>query len=153
MADLDIYEYDTEAFTPGETRAIFDYEAAVQSSGLRDCFASLTIEHIRWHETEYGQDTTRDMLREHAGMLNSWYLAVDSLLGDILTCTSEVTRYSTAAARYVKAAAADYHQTRQNFEHATTAWSLALLTGGADADYPPATRAVNFPMQALTTEQ
>lgn len=152
MADLDIYEHDTEAFTPAETRAIFDYEAAVHGSGLRDCFDSFTIEHVRWHETEFGQDMTRDMLREHAQMLNRWYLAVDSLLGDILTCTSEATRYSTAAARYIKAAADDYHQTRQNFEHVTTIWSLALLTGGADADYPPPTRAVNYPMQTLTTE-
>jgi hypothetical protein len=85
-------------------------------------------------------------------MLNTWYLAIDGLLGDILTCTSEVTRYSTAATRYVRAAAEEYHRTRQNFEHVTTAWSLALLAGGADADYPPATRSVNLSMQTLTNE-
>lgn len=152
MTDLDVYEYETVPFTPGETRAIFDFEAAVHGSGLRDCFDLFTIEHIRWHETEFGQDATRDMLREHAKMLNTWYLAIDALLGDILTCTSEVTRYSTAAARYVRAAADEYHRTRQNFEHVTTTWSLALLTGGADADYPPATRSVNLPMQTLTDE-
>ncbi|MET7713770.1 hypothetical protein [Streptomyces sp. NPDC005407] len=153
MADLELYEQDTAPFTTGETRAIFDYEAAVHGSGLRDCFDAFTIEHVRWHETEFGQDATRDMLREHGKMLNAWYLAMDGLLGDILTCTSDVTRYSTAAARYVKAAAADYHQTRQDFEHVTTVWALALLTGGADADYPPPTRTVNYPMQTLTTEQ
>jgi hypothetical protein len=152
MSHLETYEQDTAAFTAGETRAIFEYEAAVQNSGLRDCFDTFTVEHVRWHETEFGQDTTRDMLREHASLLNTWYLAIDQLLGDILTCTSEVTRYSTAAARYIKAAADDYHQTRQNFEHVTTAWTLALLTGGADADYPPRTRAVNYPMQTLTDE-
>lgn len=153
MPDLELYEQDTEAFTPAETRAIFDFEATVRGSGLYDCFDSFTIEHLRWHETEFGQDATRDMLREHAHMLNTWYLAIDRLLGDILTCTSQVTRYSLAATRYIQAAARDYHQTRQNFEHATTVWSLALLTGGADADYPPPTRAVNLPMQTLTEEQ
>jgi hypothetical protein len=152
MTDLDVYEHGTEAFTPGETRAIFEFESAIHNSGLRDCFDSFTIDHVRWHETEFGEDTTRSMLREHAGMLNTWYLAVDRLMGDILTCTSEVTRYSVAATRYVEAAADEYHRTRQNFEHVTTVWSLALLTGGADADYPLATRAVNYPMQTLTDE-
>ncbi|MDQ0809769.1 hypothetical protein QFZ63_001483 [Streptomyces sp. B3I7] len=152
MADLELYEFETEAFTPGETRAIFDFEAAVHGSGLRDCFDTFDVEHARWHETEFGQDATRDMLREHARMLNTWYLALDSLLGDILTCTSEVTKYSTAAARYVRSAADDYHRTRQRFEHVTTEWSLALLTGGADADYPPPTRTVNLPMQSLSDE-
>jgi len=152
MADLEIYEHETEAFTPAETSAIFDYEAGVHGSGLRDCFDSFTVEHARWHETEFGQDTTRDMLREHAGMLNTWYLALDRLLGDILTCTSNATKYSVAARRYVEAAANEYHRTRQNFEHVTTAWTLALLTGGAEADYPPPTRAVNYPMQTLTDE-
>ncbi|WP_180686793.1 hypothetical protein [Streptomyces gossypiisoli] len=152
MADLELYEFETEAFTPVETRAIFDFEAAVHGSGLRDCFDVFDVEHVRWHETEYGQDATRDTLREHAKMLNTWYLAVDALLGEIVTCTSEVTRYSTAAARYVRAAADEYHRTRQNFEHLTTVWSLALLAGGADADYPPATRGVNLPMQTLTDE-
>ncbi|MFE7727335.1 hypothetical protein ACFU5D_16270 [Streptomyces anthocyanicus] len=153
MTDLGVYEHDTTPFTSAETRAIWDYQEAVHSSGLRDCFDLFTVEHVRWHETEFGQDSTRDMLREHAKMLNTWYLAVDALLGDILTCTSEATRYSTAAARFIKAAADDYHRTRQDFEHVTTVWSLALLTGGADADYPLPTRAVDCPMQTLTTEQ
>lgn len=152
MADLELYEFETAAFTPAETRAIFDFEAAVHGSGLHDCFDVFDVEHVRWHETEFGQDATRDMLRDHAKMLNTWYLAVDGLLGDILTCTSEVARYSTAAARYVQAAADEYHRTRQNFEHVTTVWSLALLTGGADADYPHATRSVDLPMQTLTDE-
>lgn len=152
MADLELYEFETEAFTPGETRAIFDFEAAVHGSGLRDCFDVFDVEHVRWHETEFGQDATRDMLREHAKMLNTWYLAIDGLLGDILTTTSKVTRYSAAAARYVRAAADDYHRARQNFEHVTTVWSLALLAGGPDADYPPATRSVNLSMQTLSDE-
>ncbi|KQZ12063.1 hypothetical protein EES45_35670 [Streptomyces sp. ADI97-07] len=92
------------------------------------------------------------MLREHAGMLNTWYLSIDALLGNILTCTVEYTRYSTAASRYIKTAAEKYHRTRQNFEHVTTIWSLALLAGGADADYPPPIRDVNYPMQTLTVE-
>jgi hypothetical protein len=152
MSDLDVYEHKTDPFTPAETHAIWKYQGPVHGSGLRDCFDLFTIEHIRWHETEFGQDATRDMLREHAKMLNTWYLAIDALLGDILTCTSEVTRYSTAAARFIKAATDDYHRTRQDFEHVTTIWTLALLTGGADADYPPPTRAVDYPMQTLTTE-
>jgi hypothetical protein len=152
MTDLDIYEQETAPFTPGETRAIFDFEAAVHGSGLRDCFDVFDVEHVRWHETEFGQDATRDMLREHAKMLNTWYLAVDSLLGDIPTCTSEVTRYSTAAKRYIQAVTEEYHRTRQNFEHVTTVWSLALLASGADADYPHATRSVNLLMQTLTDE-
>ncbi|MFH9236016.1 hypothetical protein [Streptomyces globisporus] len=152
MSDLDVYEHETDSFTPGETRAIFDYEAAIHGSGLYDCFDAFDIEQVRSHETEFGQDATRDMLRQHAGMLNTWYLALDALLGNILTCTSEVTRYSTAASRYVKVMAEDYHRTRQSFEHVTTIWSLALLAGGADADYPPPTRSVNYPMQTLTDE-
>jgi hypothetical protein len=152
MADLELYEQDTEAFTAAETRAVFDYEAAVTGSGLRDCFDSFTAESVRGIETDFGQEATRDMLRQYAGMLNTWYLAIDRLLGDILTCTSEVTRYSTAAARYVQAAADDYHRTRQAFEHTVTVWTLALLAGGPDADYPPSTRAVNLPMQTLTDE-
>lgn len=152
MDDLEVYEHDTDALTSGETRAIFEYEVAVQNSGLRCCFDTFIVEHVRWHEMEFGLEVTRDMLREHAGMLNTWYLALDQLLGDILTCTSEVTRYSTAAARYIKAAADDYHRVRQNFEYVVTTWSLALLADGVDADYPPPTRTVNYPMQTLTAE-
>ncbi|MEU4039761.1 hypothetical protein [Streptomyces collinus] len=92
------------------------------------------------------------MLREHAKMLNTWYLALDALFGDILTCTSEAARYSTAAARFIRATADDYHRTRQDFEHVVPVWTLALLTCGAEADYPLPTRGVDLAMQTLTTE-
>jgi hypothetical protein len=153
MPDLDTCEFETTPFTPGELVAVHAYEAAVNGSGLRDCFDSFDAEHVRWHETEFGQDVTRDMLRAHALMLHQWYEALDSLLGDMLTCTSEFTRYSTAAARYVKSATAEYHQTRQDFEHTVTVWTLALLAGGADGDYPPPTRGLSLGQQTLTTEQ
>jgi hypothetical protein len=152
VADLELYEQNTAAFTVAELRALFEYEAAVLGSGLHDCFDAFGVEHVRWHESEFGQDATREMLREHAKMINTWYLALDGLLGDILTCTSESSTYSTAASRYLKAASDEYHRTRQNFEHVTTLWSLALLSAGVDADYPPATRDVSLPMQALTDE-
>lgn len=152
MTDLSVYEFETDPLTVSELTAIHTYESAVIGSGLRDCFDSLDLQHVRWHVTEFGQELTQAMLKEHAGLLNTWYLALDALLGDALTCTSEVTRYSTGAARYVEAAAAEYHRTRQNFEHAVTAWTLGLRVDSADSDYPPPTRAVNLPTQSLTTE-
>lgn len=152
MTDLGIYEQGTESFTSAEMHAIFDFESAVTNGGLRDCFDSSSRDLIREHQREHGERLTRDMLREYAKMLNLWYLALDQLLADILTCTDEVTRYSTAARRYIATAASDYHRTRQDFEHAVTAWSLGLLTEGVNADYPPATRSVDYTMQALTGE-
>ena len=152
MTDLDTPERDTDVFTSGEKAAVSDFEAAVHVSGLHDCFSAFDVGHIRWHEGEFGRDATRTMLREHAQMLNTWYLALDRLLGDILTCTSDVTRYSGAARRYVADAADLYHRTRQDFEYAATVWSLTLSTEGLEASYPPPTRSVNYPMQTLTDE-
>lgn len=150
--DLEVYEHDTKSFTSGERKAVLAFQEAIHDSGLRDCFDSFTIEHVRWHETEFGPGMTRDMLREHAKMLNAWYLEVDRLLGDLLTCTSEATRYSTAAQRYVAAAADEYHRTRQGFEYTVTAWTLALPVDTVNSEYPPPTHAVNYFMQTLSTE-
>lgn len=153
LETLSEFEQAGETFTSAEIEAIGYFTANVHDSGLRDCFSAvLDIDHLSWHESEYGTELTRSMLREHAGMLNAWYLALDGLMGDILTCTTEFTRYSPAATRYVKAAADDYHQARQSFEHVTTLWALALNTGDPNATYPPATRSVNFMLHALSSE-
>ncbi|MBM9510006.1 hypothetical protein [Actinacidiphila acididurans] len=152
VLDIDTCEFETAPLTTGELAAIHAYEAAVAGSGIRDCFDCFDVASVRDHETEFGQDATRIMLREYARYLNTWYLALDTLLGDGLTCTTQATRYSTAMIRYITAAADDYHRTRQDFEHTVTTWTLALLTGGADADYPPPTRSLNLPMQILSDE-
>ncbi|MBM9507981.1 hypothetical protein [Actinacidiphila acididurans] len=152
VLDIGTCEFETTPLTTGELVAIHVYEAAVAGSGIRDCFDSFTVESARDHETEFGQGATRVMLREYARYLHTWYLALDALLGDGLTCTAQATRYSTAMTRYITAAADDYHGTRQDFEHTVTTWTLALLASGPDADYPPPTRTLNLPMQTLSDE-
>lgn len=152
MIDLEIYEQDAEVFTAGELVAIHEFSSAVYESGLYDCFDSFDLRGMRSHEAEFGHDATLDMLRGYGGMLNTWYLAIDTLMSDILTCTSEFTRYSKAATRFIGVTVDEYHRTRQEFEHNVTVWSLAFLSEGADANYPPATRSVNYPMQCLSDE-
>lgn len=145
------YEYDTDPFTPGERSGIARFEQAVETSGIRDCFDQFDADAIRHHAGEYGEPAARDLLREFARYLNDWYLAVDGLIGDMLTCTSEATYYSTAAARYLRAKTAEYHQTRQDFEYAVTVWTLGLDPAPL-GNYPSATRNLSLGMQALTTE-
>jgi hypothetical protein len=143
------YEYDTDPFTPAERHGIDRFETAVETSGIRDCFDGFDADSIRDHATEFGELGARSLLREYAGYLKEWYLAVDGLIGDMLTCTSEYSRYSTAAARYLRDKAADYHRTRQDFEYAVTVWTLGLDPSPL-GDYPLPTRELSLGMQGLT---
>lgn len=145
------YERAGETFTLSEVKVIGEFVSSIQNSGLRDCVESITVEHVSWHESMHQTDLTRIMLREHAKMLECWYLALDQLLGEVLTCNSEVTRYSPAAARYVEAATRDYHRARQGFEYVTTVWALALNYSPASA-YPPPTHSVDLLTQSLVTD-
>ena len=145
------YEHDTDPFTPGERHGINRFEAAVETSGIRDCFDQFDADSIRHHAAEFGELGARSLLREYAAYLKQWHLALDGLLGDMLTCTSEYSRYSTAAARYLRDKASDYHRTRQDFEYAVTVWTLDLDPSPC-GDYPPATRGLDLGMQELTAE-
>jgi hypothetical protein len=144
------YEFETTPFTAAERIAIHSYELTIDS-GLRDSVEAVDLDHIRWHLGDFGTDQTRQMLYATARLFQTWHDALDDLLGDILTCTSEVTRYSTAAGRYVRAQAGDYHEVRQRFEHAVTVWTLGLNVTPL-GDYPTNTRGVSLPLQCLTSE-
>lgn len=143
------YEFETEPFTEAERTGLARFEAAVYESGLRDCFDQFDAQSIRHHADEFGELAVRSLLKEFAGYLQQWHLALDGLLGDMLTCTSEYSRYSIAAGRYLEAKATQYHRTRQDFEYAVTVWMLGL-TPGALGDYPMATNGLDLGMQELT---
>jgi hypothetical protein len=149
--ELTHYEYDTAPFTPGETQGISRFEAAVYETAIHDCFDQFDADSIRDHTAEFGELAARSFLKELAGYLNQWHLAVDGLIGDLLTCTSEYSRYSTAAARYLKDKAEEYHHVRQDFEYAVTVWTLGLDPAPM-GNYAPATRGLDLGMQALSYE-
>lgn len=134
--------------TSSERRAADAFEKAVHN-GISDCFDVFDVDFIKWHQNEIGTDSTLKMLREHAGMLNTWHLAIDALLGDMLTCTVHSTSYSVEAKRYIEMAVDTYHRTVRTFEHALTQWSLGVRSGGAYATYPAPTHSVNFATQSL----
>ncbi|MEU9495872.1 hypothetical protein AB0D73_29345 [Streptomyces sp. NPDC048215] len=144
--ELSHHEFDTAPFTVAELDAIHRYRAA--TAGIPDSFDGFDLEHLHWHVSEFGAARTRQMLRSQATTLNAWYLAVDAALGDLLTCTTEATRYSTAAGRFLRQESAAYHRARQDFEHTVTVWSLGLNTR-PEGDYPLPTRTLNLPMQSL----
>lgn len=149
------YEDGTTPFTGPELAAVREYHQTVHHSALHDCFDAFTHDHLTWHVGNLGKNLTTMMLREHAGMLTTWYEALDALLARILTCTTEKTSYSTAAKRFIQTAADDYHHTRTAFEHAVTVFTLDLTvdtTTDASNRYPHPTRAINFPMQSLTND-
>lgn len=153
-------DHDTiiDGFTKAEQQASATYAESVHNSGLHACFDAFDADHLRWHDRELGNLVpTKTMVREHAEMLTTWHEALDTLLGDMLTCTTETTSYSRAAREFIQAAADDYHQTRATFEHAVTLWALDLTTmshgpAGHPAPYPEPTRAVNFLTQSLTND-
>jgi hypothetical protein len=144
------YEFQTAPFTDAERCGIARFEAAVYA-GLRDCFDQFDADSIRDHVTEFGELAARSLLKEFADYLQQWHLALDGLICDMLTCTSESNGYSTAAARYVREKAGEYHRTRQDFEYAVTVWTLGR-NPGVLGDYPPATRGLDLGMQELTAE-
>ncbi|MFG2408787.1 hypothetical protein ACGFR8_31475 [Streptomyces brevispora] len=144
--DLSHHEFETVPFTVGELDAIARYREL--SAGIPDSFYGFDLDHVHWHVSEFGRSQTSAMLREHACMLNTWYLAVDAVLGDLLTCTEQSSTYSTAAARFLRTESDTYHRVRQDFEHTVTVWSLGLDTRPT-GNYPLPTRTLNLPMQSL----
>ncbi|MEU1221352.1 hypothetical protein [Streptomyces microflavus] len=141
--NLSHFEYDTDPFTQAELQAIMAYRAEVD--GIPDTLDGLTAEELK----QGSALLTRTLLTECAGCLNHWYLALDTALADLLTCTTEVTRYSTAAARFLRAESTAYHRTRQRFEYATTVFLLDLDTRPAEGNYPRETNTLNLAMQSL----
>ncbi|MGW0562906.1 hypothetical protein ACWDZ4_20360 [Streptomyces sp. NPDC003016] len=144
---LSHYEYDTEPFTATELAAIMDYRNAID--GIPDAITETDGAALGAVSQAFGVEAFRSLLSDHADALNTWYLALDSALGSLLTCTSEVTTYSTAAARFLKAAADEYHQARQHFEYTVTVFILGRDTSPLTGDYPPATCTLNLGMQGL----
>ncbi|MCD9904594.1 hypothetical protein LUR56_39970 [Streptomyces sp. MT29] len=144
--DLSHHEFLTAQFTPAELAAIAQY--GDDTAGIPDCFDSFDLDHVHWHVSEFGHPQTAAMLRSQAQYLNTWYLALDAALGNLLTCTAEASRYSTAAARFLQQESDTYHRTRQDFEHTVTVWTLGLDTRPT-GNYPPPTHTLNLPMQSL----
>jgi uncharacterized protein (DUF2336 family) len=144
--DLSVHEFEAAPFRAGELNAIARYREAI--AGIPDSFDVFDLALVHWHVSEFGPEQTYRMLREQGTSLNTWYLALDGLLGDLLTCTAESTTYSEAARRFIRAEADQYHRARQGFEHTVTRWSLGL-DASPTGDYPPLTRTVNLAMQSL----
>ncbi|MFD3815150.1 hypothetical protein ACFWRZ_08790 [Streptomyces rubiginosohelvolus] len=143
---LSHHELDTEPFTASELQAIMAYRAEVD--GIPDAL-DMTADELKGRQ----ETIVRALLAESAGALNHWYLTLDTALADLLTCTTESTRYSTAAARFLKAEAAAYHRTRQHFEHITTVVLLGLNTCPIEGNYPKDTNTLNLAMQTLDTTE
>jgi hypothetical protein len=155
MGEQEVQESKAEIFTVttyGEKAAIGRYEGVVEKGGLRDGFDLFDLTYLQWYAREFGPGNTRLMLKEQAKLLNEWHEAVDALLAEMLTCTTEYTRYSSAAVDYIRSAVSEYHRIRQDFEYAVTTWVVDATVGGVDADYPPLTRSVNLMTQSLTNE-
>lgn len=144
--ELAHHEFETTPFTAMERETLVRYKE--ETAGIPDSFESFDVEHLHYHVSEYGLSATTMMLRQQADALNTWYLALDSALGGLLLCTSESSTYSTAAARFLRQEGGTYHQTRQDFEHAVTVWTLGRNTRPM-GDYPPITRTLNLAMQSL----
>ncbi|MFD3328573.1 hypothetical protein [Streptomyces sp. NPDC058701] len=105
--DLTVYEYKTAPFTSAELEAIARYREA--TAGAPDTLDGFELAHVHWHVSEFGSTETYPVILSLATTLGSWYLALDAALADLLTCTTESTTYSTAAARFLKAESETYH--------------------------------------------
>jgi hypothetical protein len=143
---LSQFEVQTDPFTAAELAAIAEYREA--TNGVRDL-----VEHTDPKDLIRlgpGLDATgvRYLLAELADGLNTWYLALDKALAEMLTCTAESTGYSVAARRFLKFESAVYHQARQEFEYAVTVFLLGRDTEPT-GNYPPPTVTLNLAMQCL----
>ncbi|MFI9052422.1 hypothetical protein [Streptomyces sp. NPDC053427] len=143
---LSQFEFETDPFTAAELAAITGYRKAI--SGISDLLEGIEPKDLI--RLGPGLDATgvRYLLAQMADGLNTWYLALDQALAEMLTCTAESSRYSRAATRFLKFESAVYHQTRQAFEHAVTVFLLGRDTRPT-GNYPPATITLNLPMQTL----
>ncbi|MFD9248424.1 hypothetical protein [Streptomyces bottropensis] len=144
---LSHFEFETKPFTASELTAIFDYRKAID--GIGDALTEIEPKEFTVLGVAFGSEGVQNHLNDLADCLNKWYLALDQALAELLTCTSEVTRYSTAAARFLTAEANRYHQARQSFEHAVTVFLLGRDTRPLLGNYPPATNSLNLAQQTL----
>lgn len=144
---LSHFEYDTEPFTTSELAAIMDYRKAID--GIPDAITETDRPALDTVTQAFGAEAFRSLAADHCDALNTWYLALDQALAELLTCTTESTTYSTAAARFLKASAEEYHQARCHFEHTVTVFLLARDTSPLTGNYPPLTDRLNLGMQTL----
>jgi hypothetical protein len=147
---LSHHEFDTEPFTATELAAIMDYRTTTE--GIADAIMETTPAEMGAAAKAFGPTAARNLLDDHCDALNTWFLALDQALAEMLTCTTESTTYSTAAARFLKAEAAAYHRARQHFEHTTTVFLLSRDTTPLAGNYPRFTSSLNLPMQCLEGE-
>ncbi|MGW7090059.1 hypothetical protein ACWGH2_42120 [Streptomyces sp. NPDC054871] len=143
---LSHFELDAEPFTTTELAAIMDYRKAID--GIPDAITETdrtTLDTV----AGLGSEAFRELTTDHCDALNTWYLALDQALAELLTCTAESTTYSTAAGRFLTAAADEYHRARRHFEYTMTAFVLGRDTSPLTGNYPPATSALNLGMQSL----
>ncbi|MFJ5143016.1 hypothetical protein [Streptomyces sp. NPDC088707] len=143
---LSHHEYDTEPFTAGELAAILNYRKAIE--GFEDTFSETEAQDFTTVGV-FGTAAVQDHLSDLANCLNSWFEALDAALAEMLTCTAEVTRYSTAASRFLKAETQTYHESRQRFEHAVTVFLLGRDTAPLLGNYPRFTTTLNLGQQCL----
>jgi hypothetical protein len=144
---LSHYQIGADPFTEAELTAIAEYRDAI--NGIRDMVEGTQPRDLK-SSLGAGLEApgARHLLTHLANGLNTWYLALDTALADLLTCTTESTTYSVAAKRFLGSESGAYHQARQEFEYAVTVFALGLPTGPT-GNYPPLTVALNLPMQSL----
>jgi hypothetical protein len=147
---LSQFEFETAPFTPAELAAIMDYRGAIE--GIPDSLTETGPDEMRAAATAFGTAGGRKLLADQCDALTAWYLALDTALAELLTCTTEATRYSTAAARFLKAESTAYHQARHHFEHSVTVFLLDRDTTPLIGNYPPRTNRLNLAMQSLEWE-
>ncbi|MGA5411601.1 hypothetical protein ACPCSC_30640 [Streptomyces lavendulocolor] len=147
---LSHHEFDTEPFTTTELTAIMGYRTAIE--GIPDAIMETTPAEMGAAATAFGPAAAKNLLTDHCDALNTWFLALDQALAELLTCTTESTRYSTAAGRFLTAETAAYHRARQHFEHTTTVFLLGRDTAPLTGNYPRFTSSLNLPMQCFEDE-
>ncbi|MEV0487261.1 hypothetical protein AB0I69_42515 [Streptomyces sp. NPDC050508] len=143
---LSQFEFETDPFTAAELAAIATYRKV--SEGIYDDLGGIAPQDLIPLGAGLEATGVRFLLADSADRLNKWYLALDQALAELLTCSTESTRYSVAASRFLKSESGKYHQTRQSFEYAVTVFLLGRHTGPT-GDYPPATVTVSLTMQSL----
>ncbi|WP_369380407.1 hypothetical protein [Streptomyces sp. cg36] len=148
-----VWEYECEPFTVAEGAALDEYDSALD--GVRESLAWVREagDAAQFLRSSVDQDVTEVLAAsaEYTAHLNTWYLALDSLIAGLLTCTSERTFYSTAAARCLKAQAAEYHEHRTGFEYAVTVAALGV-DNTVMGNYPSPTRSLDLAMHSLSCE-
>lgn len=136
---LGLASYHTAGFTEGEVEAIHEYIAQVTLRAYFD------LEELLEGS---GDDGLAVALRRRAEELTTWHAALTALLADPRLENQRRRKdaygprydergegpYCQAVARFLRAAAADYHRHRHGFEYAVTMWALGLQVPDS---YPP----------------